>query len=331
MRAYTDTHADTGSGLFDRTIGFRALAVVLALLAWPLFPMAGTAQATPTWCAEDEVTVIVEGVGEGCSPAGLNGAETLEAAGFTLEYVQTQPGFICRINGQPTDDPCIRTPPASAYWAYYHADLGGTWEYSQLGAQSYYPKAGTVEAWAYGDGARPGPVPDRPEPDEPEDDFTYTPDPEEPDRGDGNNPGGTGGSPGDPSAGDDQDEQSADTPRDERPAQPDEAAPPEEHRSGSPLPTRPRPEPSKPNSSARSTAPSTTSSDRQRQLDLEPRAEDEGNDVNGDRQLASEQDRGAAVEDTGPGLWPLVGILAVAVAIGAGAWWYSRRREQMDP
>ena len=57
------------------------------------------AQATP--CAVTEVTVVVAGQGTGCAPAGLDGLTTLRRAGFSVTMVQTQPGFICRINGTP--------------------------------------------------------------------------------------------------------------------------------------------------------------------------------------------------------------------------------------
>lgn len=120
------------------------------------------AQAAPTRCASTQVTVIVVGQGTGCARAGLTGTDSLRDAGFSVTKVQTQPGFVCRINGAPADDPCVRTPPASAYWAYYHAPLGGEWTYSRLGADNRRAPAGTVEAWAFGDGARPGAVPDAP-------------------------------------------------------------------------------------------------------------------------------------------------------------------------
>lgn len=121
-----------------------------------------TASAAPTPCKSTEVTVIVVGQGTGCARAGLTGAGALEDAGFTLTRVQTQPGFICRINGAPANDPCVRTPPATAYWSYWHAPLGGDWTYSNWGADNRTAPAGTVEAWAFGDSARPGAVPDAP-------------------------------------------------------------------------------------------------------------------------------------------------------------------------
>ena len=75
------------------------------------------------------------------------------------------PGFVCRIKGLPTAsaDPCIVTPPATRYWSYWHSDPGQSgWSYSQFGAVSYRPKAGSVDAWVYGatgsDGTSGGPT-----------------------------------------------------------------------------------------------------------------------------------------------------------------------------
>lgn len=79
-------------------------------------------------------------------------------AGFTVTGTQRWSlAFICRINGKPTaaTEPCVNTPPASAYWSYWHAVPGGAWNYSSLGATGYDPAIGTVEGWAFGSGAPP--------------------------------------------------------------------------------------------------------------------------------------------------------------------------------
>ena len=65
--------------------------------------------------------------------------------------------FICQIAGDPPDDTCATTPPADAYWAFWYADAGhDTWTYSQSGAMSLEPAAGSVEAWVFG--GTPGPA-----------------------------------------------------------------------------------------------------------------------------------------------------------------------------
>ncbi|WP_323055310.1 MULTISPECIES: hypothetical protein [Streptomyces] len=49
------------------------------------------------------------------------------------------------------NSPCVLTPPASAYWSYWHAGPGADdWEYSQLGAMLYEPRPGSVDLWVFG-------------------------------------------------------------------------------------------------------------------------------------------------------------------------------------
>ncbi|MFY1692837.1 hypothetical protein [Plantactinospora sp. WMMB782] len=111
------------------------------------------------------VTVVVDftafglGVQTACylgdPPTGL---AALQGAGYTVTGTQRWGlAFICRINGRPTPvaEPCVNTPPASAYWSYWHATPGGTWSYSTLGATSYNPAQGTVEGWRFGSGQAP--------------------------------------------------------------------------------------------------------------------------------------------------------------------------------
>ncbi|SHJ33949.1 hypothetical protein SAMN05421803_105164 [Nocardiopsis flavescens] len=59
--------------------------------------------------------------------------------------------FICRIEGRPgpESEPCIDTPPASAYWSYWHAPNGGAWTYSQWGAMNRKPPLGSFEGWSF--------------------------------------------------------------------------------------------------------------------------------------------------------------------------------------
>jgi LPXTG-motif cell wall-anchored protein len=91
-----------------------------------------------------------------------NGAYLLTDEGFTLAGDKHDgPAFICRIGNQafnngtqyptPSEDPCIVTPPASAYWSYWLAPAGqNTWTYSPLGAYSDLPKPGEIELWIFG-------------------------------------------------------------------------------------------------------------------------------------------------------------------------------------
>lgn len=117
------------------------------------------------------VTVVVDfgpygGVEVGCAPDTGTGLGALEAAGFAWTGTAQYGNFVCRIDGLPTaqDDQCVRTPPATAYWVYWHAQRGGAWAYSSQGPGAYDPPAGSVEGWSFGAGDPPGSAPPPPVP-----------------------------------------------------------------------------------------------------------------------------------------------------------------------
>jgi len=151
-------------------IGRLAAAAVLAAglaVAAPASPAAAAACPAP----DSGVTVIVDfaGLGGGiqlrCAPGDpATGLAALQAAGFDLTFVAVQPGFVCRIDGRPGDDPCQRVPPLTEYWSYWHADRGGSWTYSSFGAGLRNPGPGEVEGWAFGAGRQPGVPPPAPPP-----------------------------------------------------------------------------------------------------------------------------------------------------------------------
>jgi hypothetical protein len=97
-----------------------------------------------------------------CGSVPTTGYQLLHQGGWATTGTQHDgPGFICRIGYSgfqsgtqyPTSatEACNHTPPASAYWSYWHADPGqNTWSYSQLGAASYKPANGGVDLWTYG-------------------------------------------------------------------------------------------------------------------------------------------------------------------------------------
>lgn len=95
----------------------------------------------------------------GCDTTITTGYGALHAAGFTTAGDEHDgPDFICRINNDPppSEDPCIDTPPATAFWSYWHANAGASkWTLSSLGASSYVPKPGSVDAWSFGAGQPP--------------------------------------------------------------------------------------------------------------------------------------------------------------------------------
>ncbi|MEW2378605.1 hypothetical protein AB0883_21250 [Micromonospora sp. NPDC047812] len=146
-----------------RLAGLLAAAVAtVALTAVEPAPRAAHAAACT---GTSGVTVVVDfaalggGVQVACAPGDpATGVAALQGAGFTVTGTQRWGlAFVCRINGKPTvaTDPCVNTPPATAYWSYWHASSGGAWSYSTSGASSYNPAPGTVEGWSFGAGAPP--------------------------------------------------------------------------------------------------------------------------------------------------------------------------------
>lgn len=101
---------------------------------------------------------------EGGTTTGL---DALQAAGFTTDgTVQYGEAFVCRIGVRslgaasqepdPEQEPCNNTP--HEYWAYWHADAGtNTWKLSGVGAQSYDPYAGSIDAWTFEKTSRTNP------------------------------------------------------------------------------------------------------------------------------------------------------------------------------
>ena len=131
--------------------------------------LAGTAGACPSRKTGVTVAVDFKAFAGGtvqvrCAPgAPATGIAALQQAGFTpAGTVQYGLAFVCRINSLPStaQQACLTTPPTNAYWAYYHANKGTTtWSYSPTGASSYKPLQGSIEAWAFGNGAKPSKTP----------------------------------------------------------------------------------------------------------------------------------------------------------------------------
>ena len=106
------------------------------------------------------VTVIVDtgsSISTKCASGDPSSARNaLTSAGFSLTYPQQYPGsVVCRINGYPASDPCVRMPPGDAYWAFFHAKRGGSWVYSSGGVASYDPAPGSVVGFRFGSGQQP--------------------------------------------------------------------------------------------------------------------------------------------------------------------------------
>ncbi|OCC11112.1 hypothetical protein [Streptomyces sp. PTY087I2] len=153
-----------------RTVG-RALGV-LGLTGAAVLAPAGQASAAPQpigRCTTSSGVVLAVDfshwggpVYRSCGTTPTTGYELLNQGGWrTTGTGHDGPAFICRIGYSghqggkqyPTSqqEDCVLTPPASAYWSYWHADPGeDTWEYSQLGAMSYRPRPGSVDLWIFG-------------------------------------------------------------------------------------------------------------------------------------------------------------------------------------
>jgi hypothetical protein len=155
----------------------------LAALAFGVGTMGGLAiaagpassDASPGCTPTAGVTVIVDftplggQVMRGCAPGTpASGLAALQQAGFTVTGTQRYgDAFVCRIDGLPTasQQACVNTPPANAYWAYFHALPGQTqWTYSTGGAASYQPPPGSIDGWAFGSGGAPSVSPSAAEP-----------------------------------------------------------------------------------------------------------------------------------------------------------------------
>jgi hypothetical protein len=113
------------------------------------------------------VTVVVD-TGSSTSTRCASGdpssaMKALTGAGFSVTTPQMYPGsVVCRINGYPESDPCVRMPPADAYWAFFQAKRGGSWTYSSTGVTSYDPASGTVVGFRFGSGQQPRTDPPEP-------------------------------------------------------------------------------------------------------------------------------------------------------------------------
>jgi hypothetical protein len=159
--------AKAGSQLAEAGSQLAALADRQALTQAARTPMIGTAGPCS---GTSGVTVTVDftafgGVQQTRCAAGAqtNGITAMQNAGFTPAGTSHYGlAFVCRINNlpAPAQDPCVNTPPPTAYWSYYHALAGAsTWSYSSSGASSYKPPLGSIDAWAFGNQATPSKTP----------------------------------------------------------------------------------------------------------------------------------------------------------------------------
>lgn len=159
------------------TVGALGAAAPAASAAG--LPALGARAGLCTTADQDAVSVVIDhgalggGVQTYCATglsARSTGIDALRAVWIsTTGTVHDGPGFICRIQGRPSasevvplpNDPsyteqCVDTPPATAYWSYWHAPSGGPWTYSQLGVMSHRVILGGFEGWSFATGSASG-------------------------------------------------------------------------------------------------------------------------------------------------------------------------------
>ena len=151
-----------GSSLPHRLVRRLAGAAAASGLALAGLVAAAAPASAAACSGTSGVTVVVDtggSISTRCASGDPSTAwKALTAAGFGTTPVQTFPGALCQINGYP-ETSCVRMPPASAYWAFFHAKAGGSWTYSSSGVASYNPSPGTVVGFKFGSGGQPGIAP----------------------------------------------------------------------------------------------------------------------------------------------------------------------------
>jgi hypothetical protein len=152
-----------------RTAGI-ALAIALAVLETATAAAPALAAAQPIGdCTTTSGVIVAVDFGHWGGPV-LRSCGTTPTTGYALlnqggwQTAGTEhdgPGFICRIGyagyqggtqyPTPSQESCVLTPPASAYWAFWYANPGqNAWAYSQMGATEVHPEPGSVELWTFG-------------------------------------------------------------------------------------------------------------------------------------------------------------------------------------
>ncbi len=137
-------------------IGVRLAAACLLAAAAGVVPASSASAATCS--SADGVSVVVDfhelggGVRSECvvNGGGDYASSLFKTAGFSLTPVQGQAGFVCRVNGAPSNDPCNNTPPADAYWGLWWSDgTSGEWTYALRGVSSQRVPDGGYVAFSW--------------------------------------------------------------------------------------------------------------------------------------------------------------------------------------
>ncbi|WP_370941942.1 ABC transporter substrate-binding protein [Amycolatopsis sp. cg5] len=148
------------------------VATVLLIVATAPAHAVDQSKGHPGFCKnETGVTVVVDFQQLGgttivrCDPQGGRGTglDALKGAGFQIAGAQRWgESFICRVENRPSaaeglpiagrpnyHEMCVDTPPAAAYWSYWHAANNCAWDYSQWGVKNRDFIPGGFEGWSF--------------------------------------------------------------------------------------------------------------------------------------------------------------------------------------
>ncbi|MFK0247840.1 ABC transporter substrate-binding protein [Amycolatopsis azurea] len=154
-----------------RLFGVVAAIFLIAATA-PSAHAVDQSKGYPGFCKDATgVTVVVDFQKLGgttivrCNPQTTRGTglDALKGAGFQIAGVQRWgESFICRVENRPSAaenipiagrekyrELCVDTPPAQAYWSYWHASNNCVWDYSQWGVKNRDFIPGGFEGWSF--------------------------------------------------------------------------------------------------------------------------------------------------------------------------------------
>lgn len=162
-----------GAATVRRRSPWIVLLALVAVVA-PAGALTAPASEASSWsegaCPDDRgVTVVVDFQALGGSTivrcahgSHRDGLSAVEGAGIQVTGTNRYgKAFVCRLQGKPgpESESCVDTPPASAYWSYWHAPAGGQWTYSDFGITNRTPPEGSFEGWSFYTGDTDGNLP----------------------------------------------------------------------------------------------------------------------------------------------------------------------------
>jgi hypothetical protein len=129
-----------------------ALLLSAALGAFGALTFSGPALAAGSPCSGNGVDVVVDygtlggGVAQGCAPnaGGKTGDKAFDAAGYPLQYVPSQPGFVCTVAGKPAA--CKMPGSGDPWWGLFVSNgKSGAWKMAPVAVTKLeVPQGGSV-------------------------------------------------------------------------------------------------------------------------------------------------------------------------------------------